>query len=58
MKRNGSVADAEITGTVVEYEGKASFVALVRDVTVRKQIEELSRYKELFENVSRSGVHQ
>jgi len=52
VKRNGSVADAEITGTVVEYEGKASFVALVRDVTVRKQIEDLSRYKELFENVS------
>ncbi len=52
VKRHGSVADAEITGTVVEYEGKASFVALVRDVTVRKQIEELSRYKELFENVS------
>jgi PAS domain S-box-containing protein len=52
LKRNGSIADAEITGTVVEYEGKASFVALVRDVTVRKQIEELSRYKELFENVT------
>ena len=52
IKRNGKIADAEITGTSVEYEGKTCFVALVRDVTERKQIDELSRYKELFENVT------
>ena len=52
VKRNSNIADAEITGTAVEYEGKTCFVALVRDVTERKQIEELSRYKELFENVT------
>lgn len=51
-KKNGSIVDAEVTGTVVQYEGEPRFVALVRDITERKQIEALSRYKELFENVS------
>jgi PAS domain S-box-containing protein len=51
-KKDGTVVDAEVTGTMVQYEGKARFVALVRDITERKQIEALSRYKELFENVS------
>ena len=52
VKSDGSIADAEITGTQVIYEGKTCFLALVRDVTERKQIEALSRYKELFENVT------
>ena len=52
QKRDGSLADAEITGTLIEYRGKTCFLALVRDVTERKQIEELTRYKELFENVT------
>ncbi|MFY9705361.1 MAG: PAS domain S-box protein, partial [Desulfobacterales bacterium] len=52
QKRDGSIADAEITGTLIEYQGKTCFLALVRDVTERKQIEELTRYKELFENVT------
>ena len=52
QKMDGSIADAEITGTLIEYQGKACFVALVRDITERKQIEELTRYKELFENVT------
>ncbi|CAB5109961.1 hypothetical protein D3OALGB2SA_2343 [Olavius algarvensis associated proteobacterium Delta 3] len=52
VKSDGRVADAEITGTQVEYEGKTAFLALVRDVTERKQIEALTRYKELFENVT------
>ncbi len=52
LKRDGSLVDAEITGTTIEYLNKTCFVALVRDVTERKQIEELSRYKELFENVT------
>jgi PAS domain S-box-containing protein len=52
QKRGGSLADAEITGTLIEYQGKTCFLALVRDVTERKQIEELTRYKELFENVT------
>lgn len=51
-KSDGTVVDAEVTGTVVQYEGKPRFVALVRDITERKQIEALSRYKELFANVS------
>jgi PAS domain S-box-containing protein len=52
IKNDGTIVDAEITGTLVEYQGKKSFVALVRDVTERKKIEALSRYKELFKSVS------
>jgi len=52
IKKDGTVVDAEVTGTVVEYGGKRRLAILVRDVTERKQLEELSRYKELFENVS------
>ena len=52
IKNGGSIVDAEITGTLVEYQGKKSFVALVRDVTERKKIEALSRYRELFKSVS------
>lgn len=51
-KKNGTIADAEVTGAVVEYEGKKCFVSLVRDITERKRINELTRYKELFDNVS------
>ncbi len=51
-KKDGIIVDAEVTGTILEYEGKTSFVAMIRDVTERKQIEALSRYKELFESVS------
>lgn len=49
--KNGNVVDAEVTGTLVEYEGKNCLAILVRDVTERKKFESLSRYKELFENV-------
>jgi len=51
-KKNGTIVDAEVTGTMVKYQGRECLVVLVRDVTERKRIEELSRYKELFENVS------
>ena len=47
-KKSGAFVDAEITGTVVEIQGRKCFLALVRDITERKTIEELSRYKELF----------
>ena len=52
QKKDEAIVDAEVTGTIVDYEGKNCFVALIRDVTERKQIEALSRYKELFESVS------
>ena len=52
QKKDGRVVDAEVTGTTLEYEGQQRFVALIRDITERKQIEALSRYKELFESVS------
>ena len=51
-KKNGTIVDAEVTGTLIEYEGRRCMVVLIRDITERKQIEELSHYKELFENVS------
>jgi PAS domain S-box-containing protein len=51
-KKDGTIADAEVTGTTMDYEGQKRFVALIRDITERKQIEALSRYKELFESVS------
>ncbi len=51
-KRDGTIVDAEVTGTTMDYEDQKCFVALIRDITERKQIEALSRYKELFENVS------
>lgn len=51
-KKNGTMIDAEVIGTMVKYQEKECFVALVWDITERKQIEELCRYKELFENVS------
>ena len=51
-KKDGTVVDAEVTGTTMDYEGQKRFVALIRDITERKQIEALSRYKELFESVS------
>lgn len=51
-KKDGSVVDAEVTGTTMDCEGKLRFMALIRDITERKQIEALSRYKELFESVS------
>jgi PAS domain S-box-containing protein len=49
--RYGALVDAEVTGTVVEIQGQKCFVALVRDITERKKIEALLRYKELFQNV-------
>lgn len=52
QKRDHTIVDAEVTGTIVDYESKKCFVALIRDVTARKQVEALSQYKELFESVS------
>ena len=52
INKRGRVVDAEVTGTLVGFQRKQCFVTLVRDVTQRKQIEALSRYKELFKSVS------
>lgn len=51
-KKDGNIVDAEVTGTTMDFKGKECFVALIRDVTERKKIEALRRYKELFESVS------
>jgi len=52
LKKDGTVVDTEVTGTPVKYGERQCVAILVRDVTVRKQLEEFSRYKELFESVS------
>ncbi len=52
QKKDGKIVDAEVTGTIMDYKGQQCFVALIRDITERKQVEALSRYKELFESVS------
>lgn len=51
-KKTGVPVNAEVTGALLEWQGGRCIVALVRDVTERKQLEELTRYKELFENVT------
>ncbi len=51
-RKNGAVVDAEVAGTILECLGKRCMVAMARDVTERKQLEELSRYKEIFESVT------
>lgn len=51
LTKSGTLVDAEVTGTVVEVQNKKCFVALVRDITERKKLEALLRYKELFQNV-------
>ncbi|MEJ2661347.1 MAG: PAS domain S-box protein [Desulfobacteraceae bacterium] len=49
--KSGALVDAEVTGTMIELQGQKCFVALVRDITERKKLEALLRYKELFQNV-------
>ncbi|MGD0826479.1 MAG: PAS domain S-box protein [Desulfobaccales bacterium] len=51
-KKRGVAVDSEVTGTMLEFQGRRCMVVLVRDVTERKQLDELARYKELFENVT------
>lgn len=51
-KKDGTTVEAEATGTLLDYQGEKCAAVLVRDITQRKKIEALGRYKELFENVS------
>ena len=51
VKKCGTVVDAEVTGTLVEHEGRKRLALLIRDVTERNQLEDFARYKELFESV-------
>lgn len=50
-KKDGTRVDAEVTGASIEYQGKRSLAILVRDVSEHRQLEELARYKELFDTV-------
>jgi PAS domain S-box-containing protein len=51
IKKCGTIVDAEVTGTLVEHEGRKCLALLIRDVTERNQLEDFARYKELFESV-------
>ncbi len=52
LKKDGSTVEAEVTGTLLKYQGKRCAAVLARDITQKKQIRTLGRYKALFENVS------
>ena len=52
LKKDGAAVDAEVAGTVVQYDGRKCLAILSWDVTERKQLEDSSRYRELFENVT------
>lgn len=46
LKRDGTIVDAEVTGTALEYQGKRCVAILLRDVTERKQVQEALRKSE------------
>ena len=52
LKKDGTIVDAEVNGTLITYQGEKCMLVLARDITQRKRIAELSRYEELFKNVS------
>ena len=39
-KKDGTLVDAEVTGTIITYHGRESLMGLVRDVTERKRAQE------------------
>lgn len=50
LKKNGERMPVEISGSVIDYEGKPADMAFLRDITEReKKEEELRQYKFIFE---------
>jgi PAS domain S-box-containing protein len=54
-RKGGKVLAAEINSSIIEYEGRPADMAIIRDITERKQAEEQiaenqARYRSLFEN--------
>ncbi len=46
LARNGSIVPVEINASLVEYQGKPATLAILRDITERKKIEQLMRESE------------
>jgi PAS domain S-box-containing protein len=46
VKKDCTIVDAEVTGTVLAYQGKRCVAILLRDVTERKQVQEALRKSE------------
>ncbi len=56
-RRDGSLVDVEVSVSLISYSGKKVLCAVVRDISARKQAEEMvrrerERYRELFENAN------
>ena len=57
VKKNGNEIDVEINASVIQYQGKPADLAVVRDITERKQTREAleeseRRYRELVEDAT------
>jgi len=52
LKKDGSTVDAEVIGTLIQYDGRQCLAVLSWDVTARKRVEDAARYQELFDNVT------
>ncbi len=50
--RAGGRKEAELTSAWLTYQGQPCRLVLARDITARKQLEELNRYKQIFESVT------
>lgn len=48
----GHLLEAEVTSAVLNYRSRPSWLILARDITERKKLEELNRYKQIFESVT------
>ena len=46
LKKDGTVVDAEVTGTTIEHQGEARLLILVRDVTEREKAQDALRKSE------------
>ncbi len=56
-RKDGSLVDVEVSVSLISYSGKKVLCAVVRDISARKQAEEMvrrseERYRELFENAN------
>ncbi len=52
LRADGTWVHAEVVASTLEYLGRTCLLLMARDVTERRQLEELRRYKEIFASVS------
>jgi PAS domain S-box-containing protein len=46
LRKDGTIIDAELSASVIQYRGKPTDVGIIRDITARKQAEEALRESE------------